>query len=126
MDQVIEIKETQYGLKFGYGALRALGSFWKLPGPAEVGEKISNAFASGDTQTLTFEQMDVVGAMVWSAIVAKDTTLQSDITPDDCATAVMENPEAFMQVITWYGESLPKGETAGKPKAGAATRQKKK
>jgi len=93
-NQVITIKDQKFTLKFGYGALRALGMLWKVPGPTQVGNRISKAFEgfSGKNAELGFEQIDVIGAMVYSSVVAADSEAAQKITPDDAVQIVTGKP----------------------------------
>lgn len=127
MSQVIEIKGVSYPLRFGYGALRELGNLWNLNGPEEVGEKIGKAFSfSGESLKLGFKQMDVVAAMVYSAIVAADPENPPEINLNDCADAVMGNPTGFLNVIEAWGNALPKPQNMGKPEGVKKTKRPKK
>lgn len=122
--QVITINETEYSLKFGYGALRALGEVWGVPSLVQVGEKIADSFAGFDGVDLSFEQIDVMAAMVFSALIAQDAAIKKQLSIDDVAAGLMEQPDALTNVLTAYMAAMPKA--VGKPQPAAIKKPKKK
>jgi hypothetical protein len=121
---IITINEIDYSLRFGYGALRALGEVWNVAGPVQVGEKISDSFAGFDGGDLTYEQIDVIAAMVLSAIIAQDATVKKRLDIDEVAQAMMAQPEAMAEVLTAYMAAMP--QPKGNPQPATKKKQTKK
>lgn len=119
MDQVtVTVKGKKYPVRFGYRALRQLGIIWQLDSPTKVGDRIAKAFEGVEENgEVGFKQIDTVGEMVYSAIVANDPTASEEIEPGDCSEEMISRPDEFMKVIEAYGSALPQPDKpVGKPK----------
>jgi len=105
---VIEINGQKYQLRFGYGALAALGQRWKLKGPAAVADKISKAFDGAEDlkEDMPFDLIQVMAEMTLSAIAAADPKAAKGLKVADIGDLIFKSPDEFSVIFTAYAESI--------------------
>lgn len=101
---VLKIKEKSFRLAFGLELFRILGRKWDLPGINEVLVKI--ALIEGLKANPTFEQMDILEDLLFSAIInaeGEDVDLKGVKILDE----FLKNPENMDNFLKSLTDSLP-------------------
>lgn len=114
----IKIGENFYQVKYGYGALKLLGSMWKLPGFTEVAEKVAGLIPKdGDTaEILKFENLDLMADIIWAGISNADTDGKVDyIDSDVIVDAIFQDMEILKDVFELFMASMPKAKQPVEP-----------
>jgi hypothetical protein len=133
----IKINDTDIVLKFGYGFLRILASFWGLNGPAAVMGKFLDAarplvelyaqmvddpafeqkVTTGESKEVPFESLDVFVDVIVAAAKNQDVKTADWLTADDVADFLFNSPETMAAVTSLFIESMPRPKTVpeGKP-----------
>lgn len=67
----VTILNNVYPVKFGYGAIRTLGTMWGLNGFTEVVEKVGGLVPKdGDTaEMLKFDSLEALADVVWAGVL---------------------------------------------------------
>ena len=109
----IEINNTEYPIKFGYGANKILARKWKLKTMGEIGAAVSKRFSFKKNVEPTFQQWDYIGDLIHSGILYETPTAK--VTPDELVDYLMLKPEKLLEIFNLYSDSIPQPDGA-KPK----------
>lgn len=108
----IKIENTDYPIKFGFGANRILAECWGLKTLGQVGLKLSKTFDFDEKKEPTIEQFTALGEFVLSGIL--NVSPDAAVDADDVADAIMQDVGKMSDIIKLYSDSIPK--ISGKPK----------
>ena len=118
----IKIGRKTYSLKFGYGVNRMLSELYELASYSAFGEFIQN-LKFGETNDVTFPQMDFIRDLVYSAICYNEA-VQPSFNKNEIVDVLQADPEALAEIMQAFVDSFPKQDvkSLGKQKQ---TRRKK-
>lgn len=104
----IKVNGVPYPVKFGYGAIRLLGSIWKLNGFVEVVEKVGSLVPSGKGKNfdLSFENLDCIGDIIWAGITNASNN-EVDVQREEAVDAFFQDMESLATVFELFMESMP-------------------
>lgn len=127
MKNTIEINGTSYPIKYGYGAIRALGVYLNTPGYDTTIEKVNQllqqlANAEKDGVSILFEVTDALGYLLLAGLDNADP--DNDFEHTDLCDVVLLNPEILKTVFETFMASMPKPKEQKKSPPKKRTAQK--
>ena len=114
MDTVtLTINNTEYVVKFGFGAFKQLAKIWGVAKFSELGTFFNKlTFKEGEEPTI--EQLELVGDIVHAGILnTNNNTSQLDVDAM-MSELLFNNSEKLKEVMELFAQSMPK--TQGKSK----------
>lgn len=117
MRHTIEIEGQKYPIKFGYGALRILGSKWNCPGVQSVLQRFRDAFEDENPPDFSFEQGDLVADLILAGVENAGAEKLPD--PDDLMNEVLQNPDILSNTVDLFAKSVSQGNPTPRKKAGS-------
>ena len=110
----IEVNNTKYKVRFGYGALRRVCEIYKHDKVSGIDKIIKKLKLDKMGSDPSFEQLDFIGNLVISGVKNVDDSV--DFSVDDVMDAVMIGKVDIMEIMKAFTDSLPKNNV--KPKKG--------
>lgn len=127
MKHTIEINGSQYPIKFGYGAIRALGVYLNTPGYDTTIVKVNELLqqlvaAEKEGVNISFEVTDALGYLLLAGMDNADPDNEFEHT--DLCDIILLNPELLQPVFEVFMASMPKPKEQKKSPPKKRTAQK--
>lgn len=105
-DLHITVQGEKYALRFGYAALRQLGTLWGTDDLQQIFDRLAK-LGEIEGGSLNMSMLDTFGDMVLAAIMAHRDNDATDLDGADVVTALMEDHSIMQDVMNAYVASLP-------------------
>lgn len=128
MKNTIEINGRPHPIKFGYGAIRALGAYLNTPGYDTTIVKVNELLqrlttAEKDGEGIPFEITDALGYLLLAGLDHADP--DNGFGHDEVCDIVLLNPELLKPVFEVFMASMPKAKEQKKSPPKKRTAPKK-
>lgn len=120
----LKIGAKAYPLQFGYASMRRLGELLSIETYDGTAQKIAKVFEAlakqeKEGEMLPFEVLDVLGAMLLSAIDGDDVPKHAEL-----VDVALTSPEKLGPIMMAWADSMPKPKKTAAPQKKRTTRPK--
>ncbi|XRE42214.1 hypothetical protein ACIVBQ_000418 [Tenacibaculum discolor] len=102
----IEVNNTKYKARFGYGAIRRICKEYGYDKPSAIDKVIKKLKLDKMGEDPSFEQLDFIGYLVISGVKNVDDSV--DFSSDDVMDSIIQGKVDVMEIMKSFSDSLPK------------------